>query len=54
VNDFEPAGERLHDLPPSEQDGRDLGGGRLESACDDLFRGPIAAHGVDGDPDRSH
>ena len=40
---------RAFELAPAEEDGLDGIGGRQERARDDLFRGSIATHRVDGD-----
>ena len=51
VDDLQAAGERLEHLGPAEQDRSDVAGrGRL-CARHDRFGRPIAAHGVDRNPD---
>jgi hypothetical protein len=53
VDDLEAPRERLENLARAEEDGLDLVGCGRQSARDDLLGSPIAAHGVDGDPDGS-
>ena len=53
-DDLEAAGERLEHLGATEEDRRDLVRGSGERPDDDFLRRPIAAHGVDGDPDGLH
>ena len=54
VDDLEAAGERLEHVPRAEEDGGHVGGSGGACARDDLLRRPIAAHGVDGDPNGRH
>ena len=52
MDDLEVTGERLQKRARPVEDGRDLRRRGLERAGDDLLGRPIAAHRVDGDPDR--
>ena len=54
MNDLEALGDRLEFVVPAEQHRFDAVRGRRERTRDDLLRGSIAAHRVDGDPDLRH
>ena len=54
MNDLEALGDRLEFVVPAEQHRFDAVRGRRKRTRDDLLRGSIAAHRVDGDPDLRH
>jgi hypothetical protein len=54
MNDFQTLRERREDFLPAEKHRLDAVRSRRERTRDDLLRGSIAAHRVDGDPDLRH
>jgi hypothetical protein len=54
VDDLEPARDGLEHVARPIEHGHDVRGRGRERAGDDLLGRPIAAHGVDGDPDGRH
>jgi hypothetical protein len=54
VDDLQSQRQRFEELAAAEEDRLDALGCCSDGARDDLLRGSIAAHRVDGDPDLGH